>query len=107
MTKPGVDYQDYRKRQISADPALELGIRLETAKLVMAEHLVEYREKRMLTQQQLADKLGVKQQVVARIENGSNITLETLIRFLNVLDIVLKIEVVQRKRKEQVLQFVA
>ena len=40
------------------------------------------------------------------IENGSNITLETLIRFLSVLGIVLKVEAVQRKRHGHVLQFV-
>ncbi len=67
---------------------------------------MSYREKKGLTQKQLADKLGVKQQVVARVENGSNITLETLIKFLDVLGIVLKVEAVQRKRHEQILQFV-
>ena len=102
----GESYQDVRKKLIGGNKKREARIELEASKLELLEHLVEYREKKGLTQKQLADKLGIKQQVVARIENGANITLETLIRFLSVLDIVLKVEAVQRKRREHVLQFV-
>jgi len=106
MKHIGENYGGFRKKLLGTDKKREAVIQLETAKLELAEHLVEYREKKGLTQRQLADKLGVKQQVVAKIENGSNITLETLIKFLNVLGIVLKVEAVRRKRSEQVLQFV-
>ncbi len=102
----GESYQEFRKSLVGSDKKRETEIQLERTKLDLAEHLVEYREKKNLTQKELADRLGVKQQVVAKIENGSNITLETLIRFLNVLGVVLKVEAVQRKRSEQVLQFV-
>jgi ribosome-binding protein aMBF1 (putative translation factor) len=101
-----VSYEDFKRKIIGSDKKRELAIQFETAKLVLIENLVSYREKKGLTQKQLADKLGVKQQVVARVENGSNITLETLIKFLDVLGIVLKVEAVQRKRHEQILQFV-
>ena len=106
MRHHGESYQEFRKKLIGSDKKRETEIQLETAKLELAEHLVEYREKKGLTQRQLAEKLGIKQQVVAKIEGGSNMTLETLIRFLNVLGIVLKVESVQRKQREQVLQFV-
>ncbi len=106
MKHAGENYQDFRKKLLGSDKNRKTGVQLETAKLELAEHLVEYREKKDMTQKQLADRLGVKQQVVAKIENGSNITLETLIKFLNVLGIVLKVEAVRRKRSEQVLQFV-
>ena len=106
MKHHGESYQEFRKRLLGTDKKREAEIQLEVAKLELAEHLVEYREKKDMTQKQLADRLGVKQQVVAKIENGSNITLETLIKFLNVLGIVLKVEAVRRKRSEQVLQFV-
>ena len=101
-----VSYEDFKRKIIGSDKKRELAIQFETAKLVLIENLVSYREKKGLTQKQLADKLGVKQQVVDRVENGSNITLETLIKFLDVLGIVLKVEAVQRKRHEQILQFV-
>ena len=106
MKPIGESYQDVRKKLVGGSKKREARIELEASKLELLEHLVEYREKKGMTQKQLAEKLGIKQQVVARIENGSNITLETLIRFLNVLGIVLKVEAVQRRRHEQVLQFV-
>ena len=106
MKHVGESYEEVRKKLIGGDKKREARIRLEASKLDLLEHLVEYREKKDMTQKQLADKLGVKQQVVAKIENGSNITLETLIKFLDVLGIVLKVEAVRRKRNEQVLQFV-
>ena len=106
MKHSGENYQDFRKKLVGSDKKRGTEIQLEAAKLELAEHLVEYREKRDMTQKELADRLGVKQQVVAKIENGSNITLETLIKFLNVLGIVLKVAAVRRKRSEQVLQFV-
>ncbi len=106
MKSTGESYEEFRKKIIGGDKKLEAQIQLETSKLELLMHLVEYREKKGLTQKQLADKLGVKQQVVARIENGSNITLETLIKFLAVLGIVFKVEAVPRKRREQILQFV-
>ena len=106
MKHIGESYEDVRRKLIGGDKKREARIELEASKLELLEHLVEYREKKGLTQKQLGDRLGIKQQVVARIENGSNITLETLIRFLNVLGIVFKVQAVQRKRHEQVLQFV-
>ncbi len=106
MKHIGESYEEVRKKLIGGDKKREARIQLEASKLELLEHLVEYREKKDMTQKQLADKLGVKQQVVAKIENGSNITLETLIKFLEVLGIVLKVEAVRRKRNEQVLQFV-
>ena len=106
MKQIGESYEEVRKKLIGGDKKREARIQLEASKLELLEHLVEYREKKNMTPKQLADKLGVKQQVVAKIENGSNITLETLIKFLDVLGIVLKVEAVRRKRNEQVLQFV-
>ena len=106
MKHIGESYEEVRKKLVGQDKKREARIELEASKLELLEHLVECREKKGLTQKQPADRLGIKQQVVARIENGSNITLETLIRFLSVLDIVLKVEAVQRKRSEHVSQFV-
>ena len=106
MRHHGESYREFRKKLLGTNKKREAEIQLEAAKLELAEHLVEYREKNEMTQKQLADRLEVKQQVVAKIENGSNITLETLVRFLNVLGIVLKVEAVERKRSEHVLQFV-
>ncbi len=78
---------------------------VETAKIRLAHKLAEIREKAHLTQVQLARKMGVSQQLVSRIESGSdNITLETLIKFLDLFGVCMKIHFEKRKRQE-VLEF--
>ncbi len=47
--------------------------------------IAELRGESGLTQQQLADKLGVTQQAISKIESGSEIELSTLRRLLRVL----------------------
>ena len=78
---------------------------IETAKLRLAHKLAEIREKSNFTQAQLAKKMGVSQQLVSRIESGSNnLTLETLIRFLDLFGVCIKIHFEKRKHQE-VLEF--
>ena len=50
----------------------------------LAFELSKLRENRHLSQAQLAAKVGMKQQVISRVESGNqNTTLETLIRIAN------------------------
>lgn len=105
MKRQGENYRIFRKKLIGSNKKRESQIQLEYAKLEIAEHLAEYRTKKSLTQKQLAQRLGIKQQVVAKIENGSNITLETLIKFLNELDIAIKVQFIPKKHHQQILQF--
>lgn len=78
---------------------------IETAKLRLAHKLADIREQASLTQAQLAKKMGVSQQLVSRIESGSNnLTLETLIRFLDLFGVCMKIQFEKRKDQE-VLEF--
>jgi ribosome-binding protein aMBF1 (putative translation factor) len=96
-------YQEYIKRGRNR----ELAVEVEKTKLEVSEKLVEMREQMGLTQADLARKMGVSQQLISRVESGDdNITLETLVRFLSILGIALKIEVEERKKHQQVLQFV-
>ena len=78
---------------------------IQTAKLRLAHKLAEIREKADLTQAQLAKKMGVSQQLVSRIESGSdNLTLETLIKFLDLFGVSMTIHFEKRKN-QQVLEF--
>lgn len=53
----------------------------------LAIEIARLREKKGLTQQELAKKIGTKQQVVSRIEKlGENFTLGTLQRIADALD---------------------
>ena len=47
-----------------------------------------YRKKYHLTQTQVADKLGISEKYISRLENGnSGVKLETLINYMNILGI--------------------
>lgn len=55
---------------------------------VFGKILREFRIKSRLTQEQLAEKLGISLKYISRIENGNNgIKTQTLIKYLNILGI--------------------
>ena len=92
---------------VGGDKKKELAIEVEKARLSISEKLVETREKMGFTQAELAKKMHVSQQLVSRIEGGSdNLTLETLVKFFLILGMALKVEIEKRKGHQQVLQFV-
>lgn len=79
---------------------------VETAKVRLAHKLSEIREGAHLSQTALAKKMGVSQQLVSRIESGSdNLTLETLVKFLDLFGIYMNIHF-EKRNKQQVLEFV-
>jgi len=79
---------------------------VETAKLRLAHKLAELREKTGLTQGELARRMGVSQQLISRIESGSdNLTIETLIKFFDVFGVYLKIDILKRTAKHEVIEF--
>ena len=94
--------------EIRGDKERELSIEVERAKLILAEKLVEIRERQGITQAGLAKKLGVTQQVISRIEGGeNNLTLNTLIKLMAVYGIVLKIGLGRKsKRHPAAVEFV-
>lgn len=55
---------------------------------LLGERIKALRNAAKLTQEQIADRIGVSRQKYARIENGSNsITLDLLTKIANVLDV--------------------
>ena len=85
-------FQDDLDRELSKSKRFQLGFEIELAKLKIAHKLAETREKMGLTQVELAIKMNVSQQLVSRIESGSdNITVETLIKFLDILGVAMTI----------------
>lgn len=94
--------------EVKGNKERELAIEVERAKLIMAEKLVEIRERQSITQAELAKRLGVSQQVISRIESGeNNLTLTTLIKLLAVYGIVLRIGIGRRSRHHRdMMEFV-
>jgi len=106
-----VRYKNFRKhlkQELSKDTELSTIYQYERIKLQFAHVLAEIRDKMKMTQRQLARRMGVSQQVISRIESGTeNITLETLVRLLYSLQTVFQIRMSDRKRKrDTVVKFV-
>lgn len=55
---------------------------------VLGEVFKEYRIKNKLTQEQIAEKLGISVKYISRIENGTGgVKVETLVNYMNILGI--------------------
>ena len=92
--------------EIHKSKKFELAYEVEMAKLKMAHKLAELREGQGLSQAELARKMKVSQQLISRIESGSdNLTIETLIRFFDILGVHLKIGMSKRRAHQEILEF--
>lgn len=92
--------------ELQKDKKFKLAYEVELAKLKMAHKLAELREEMGITQGELARRMRVSQQLISRIESGSdNLTIETLIRFFTILGVHLKIDVTKRRSNQEILEF--
>lgn len=64
------------------DPYFKELYELEEQKLKIVKRIIEYRVKNKLSQKQLADKVGVTQQHISKIENGEFSSISTLEKVL-------------------------
>jgi DNA-binding XRE family transcriptional regulator len=100
-------FKKYLGEELVKDQELKTLYQIERVKLKFAHLLAYAREGMHLTQKQLADKIGVKQQLISRIESGSeNLTLETLTKILTSLKLALKIAAHVRKNQEDIVELI-
>ncbi|MBF0387670.1 MAG: helix-turn-helix transcriptional regulator [Candidatus Omnitrophica bacterium] len=68
-------------------PHFRRGFQAEYAKVLLTQKIAEIRKKSRIDQKTLAQRLGVSQQVVSRIETGenSNLTIDTLTQLARAL----------------------
>ena len=63
-------------------------VQKESIDKVLGEIFKEYRLKNHLTQEKIAEKLGISVKYISRIENGSGgVKVETLVNYMNILGI--------------------
>lgn len=70
----------------------------------IADALIKARSKIGLTQQDIAERLGITQPSVARIESGKNISLKTLQRYANAIGCKVQLSIVPSRRSSQPLR---
>ncbi len=104
MAKPNVGsaqqpktVQEWMEGELKSDAELRREVEETLNRMRIEQDLAELRERRNLSQRQLADMLGVKQPVIARIESGQgkNLELRTLIRIAAALGAKVKITILE------------
>ncbi|MBD2440060.1 helix-turn-helix domain-containing protein [Nostoc sp. FACHB-110] len=84
MKKP--NFQAWLQQQVSEDPEVILAGKLEYLRLYLTDAMREIRNKAGLTQAQLAEKLGVKQAAVSKLESAlKEHELESVLHYLHTL----------------------
>ena len=94
MIKGKNRYTEFKKR-VLARPKVRKSFEEGLDVLRLAVSIAELREKRGLTQTQLAAQLHTSPAVISRIENGGNVELKTLQRIAQALHARLKIELAE------------
>ena len=111
MQNKKIKFRNYREdlqKKLDTNKRFKLLFEIESAKIKLTTKLTGMREDMSLTQAELAKKMGVSQQLISKIESGDdNISLETLVKFVYMLGMTLKIEVGKRKKEESTLEFAA
>ncbi|WP_375505085.1 helix-turn-helix domain-containing protein [uncultured Nostoc sp.] len=84
MKKP--NFQAWLQQKVSAEPEVILAGKLEYLRLYLTDAMREIRNKAGLTQAQLAQKLGVKQAAVSKLESAlKEHELESVLHYLHAL----------------------
>lgn len=79
-----VQFEDYLNEQLK-DPELKKEFDNETTKLESAIALSEVRESEGLSQRELSAISNIPQSTIARIESGSNTSVDTLTKIANAI----------------------
>ena len=77
---------------INSDDDARQAHELFMAEMAFKEKLLQIRKNESLTQKDIAEKTGLSQQAISRIERVQGTTLETIIRYLSSMGYVLGIE---------------
>lgn len=81
-----IEAEEEIKNAIKKRPELEKYIKESDLEYKLIESIVNYRKKHNITQKQIAQRSGLTQQMISRIEKfGNSPSLDTFIRYLNAM----------------------
>ncbi|MCW7999841.1 transcriptional regulator [Clostridium sp. cpc1] len=88
-----VDPEEEIKKSIERYPGLEIYMKQVDAQYKLIESLVKFRESTGITQKEVAERSGLTQQMVSRMEKIDNSpTLDTFLRYVLALGLELKLD---------------
>lgn len=97
------DLMKWMDARLAADPELARAVEERLAEMRVEQELVALREKRGLTQKELAVRIGTTQPYVAKLESGrvQNLGLKTLVKYATALgsQLTVRFEPVRHHRK--------
>ena len=85
---------DYIKEKIKRNPDFKVRYDLLMEKAAVVKKIIAYRIRHKLSQEQLAEEIGVTQQYISKIEEGEFSNLDTIENVLEHIGYRLKLEVV-------------
>ena len=65
-----MNFNEYKKRAFEADPELYSEYKALAPQYELIKQIIQARTEQNLTQQELADKIGIKQSNISRLESG-------------------------------------
>jgi len=92
---PGRPWREYLNEQMK-DPEFRAEYEALDAEYALIRQLVDLRIRRGLSQRQLAERAGLKQPSVARLESGHTASLQMLRRVADALDADVRVTIVPR-----------
>ena len=93
---PSAPWRDYLNQQME-NPEFRAEYEALEPEFALIRQLIDLRIKRGLSQRQLAQRAGMQQPVIARLEGGRTASLRTLKRVAEALDARLEVHLVPRK----------
>ena len=85
---------DYIKEKLKKNPDFKARYNLLTEKAAVVKKIIEYRLRHKLSQEQLAEEIGVTQQYISKIEEGEFSNLDAIENILEHIGYRLKLEVI-------------
>lgn len=99
-----VTHEELLRKELAADAAFRAEWERTTLARAVATQVASYRGQHRLTQKALAERLGMKQPQVARLESGEhNPSIETLARLAAVMGIEINIDIRPRGRRAKLV----
>ena len=92
---PGRPWREYLDEQL-IDPVFRAEYEALEAEFALIRQLIDLRIRRGLSQRQLAERAGMKQPSIARLESGRVASLKTLRRVADALDADVQVTIVPR-----------
>lgn len=97
------DFMKWMDAQLAEDPDLARAVDERLAEMRVEQDLVALREKKGLSQKELAERIGATQPYVAKLESGrvQNLGLKTLVKYATALgsQVTVRFEPVRHHRK--------